>query len=119
MLRMRTIRLSRIETRENDASDATRDVALAGGRRARHQNWHRVDGSAISEDNATAEYCLSLFTWLSYRAITYDADRSNECFRPAEGVLDRPRLRHGLPENRAGLRRQGEGASRRRLCRRR
>ena len=45
-------RLSRIERREHDASDATRDVALKQEATALGVvNWHRVDGSGTPEDS--------------------------------------------------------------------
>jgi len=54
-------RLSRIERREHDASDATRDVALQQeGAALGVVNWHRVDASGTPEDTLQRSIaCLS------------------------------------------------------------
>ena len=60
-------RLSRIEAREHDASDATRDVALQQEATSLGAvNWHRVDASGAPEDTLQRSItCLSALGCLS------------------------------------------------------
>ena len=75
-------RLSRIERREHDASDATRDVALQQEAAAFGVvNWHRVDASGTPEDTLQRSIaCLSVSgcPW-----VPYDACPSGQKRKPA------------------------------------